>query len=70
MNELNFDIISLNTRGLGDLTKRKKIFNYVKKRVSRRRIILLQETHTACKMMKKLDQSIWVWKGISNILTW
>ena len=31
MNELNFDVISLNTRGLGNFAKRKKNFNYVKK---------------------------------------
>ena len=46
MNEQNFDAISLNTRGLGNFIKRKKIFNYVKKHVSRRGIILLQETHS------------------------
>ena len=54
MNELNFDVISLNTRGLGNFTKRKKIFNYVNKHVSRRGIILLQETHS----MQK-DEKVW-----------
>ena len=49
MNELNFDVISLNTRGLGNFTKQKKIFNYVKKRVSQRGIILLWETHSVQK---------------------
>ena len=49
MNELNFNVISLNTRALGNFAKRKKIFNYVKKHVSRRGIILLQETHSVQK---------------------
>ena len=55
MNELNFDVISLNTRSLGNFTKRKKIFKYVKKHVSRRDIILLQETHS----MQK-DEKVWI----------
>ena len=54
MNELNFDVISLNTRGLGNFAKRKKIFNYVKKHVSRRGIVLLQETHSVQK-----DEKVW-----------
>ena len=54
MNELNFDVISLNTRGLGNFVKRKKVFNYVKKHVSRRGIILLQETHSVQK-----DEKVW-----------
>ena len=49
MNELNFDVLSLNTRGLGNFTKWNKIFNYLKKRVSRRGIIVLQETHNVQK---------------------
>ena len=53
MNELNFDVISLSTRGLGNFTKRKKIFNHVKKHVSRRGIIL-QETHSVQK-----DKEVW-----------
>ena len=54
MNELNFDVISLNTRGLGNFTKRKKIFNHVKKHISRRGIILLRETHSVQK-----DEKVW-----------
>ena len=54
MNELNFDVISLNTRGLGNFMKRKKIFNYVKKHVSQRGIVLLQETHCVPK-----DEKVW-----------
>ena len=69
MNELNFDIISLNTRGLGNYVKQKKIVNYVKKQVSRRGIILLQQTQCT-KGRKSMDQSIWMRKGVSNILTW
>ena len=60
MNELNFNVISLNTRGLGNFTKQKKIFNYVKKHFSRRGIILLQETHSVQKDEKVLtNQSEW-----------
>ena len=54
MNELNFDVISLTTRGFGNFTKRKKIFNYLKKHVSRRFIILHQETHSVQK-----DEKVW-----------
>ena len=49
MAAFNFDIISLNTAGLGDFTKRRKLFNYMKKNVSRNGIILLQETHSVKK---------------------
>ena len=49
MNELNFDVISLNTRGLGNFAKRKKIFNYVKNMYLEGGIILLQETHSVQK---------------------
>ena len=54
MAELNLDIISLNTAGLGDFTKRRKIFNYLKKHVSRRGIVFLQETHSVRK-----DEKLW-----------
>ena len=46
MGELNLDIISLNTAGLGDFTKRRKIFSYLKEHVSREGIVFLQETHS------------------------
>ena len=48
MAELNLDIISLNTAGLGDFTKHRKIFNYLKKHVSRK------ETHSVRK-----DEMLW-----------
>ena len=54
MAELNFDIISLNTAGLGDFTKRRKIFNYLKQHVSRKGIVFLQETHSVRK-----DEKLW-----------
>ena len=53
MGDLDFDIISLNARGLRDFTKRREVFNYEKK-VSRRGIIFLQETHSVLK-----DEKVW-----------
>ena len=55
MAELNLDIISLNTAGLGDFTKCRKIFNYLKKHVSRNRIVFLQETHSVRK-----NENLWI----------
>ena len=54
MAELNFDVISLNTAGLGDFIKRRKVFNYLKKHVSRKGIVFLQETHSLRK-----DEKMW-----------
>ena len=54
MAELNLDIISLNTAGLGDFTKHREIFNYLKKHVSRKGIVFLQETHSVRK-----DENLW-----------
>ena len=69
MAELNLDIISLNTAGLGDFTKRRKIFNYLKKHVSRKGAVFLQETQ--CKKGQKfVDKPVWLWRQINDILTW
>ena len=54
MDDLGFDILSLNVRGLGDHTKRRKIFNYAKKHISRKGVIFLQETHSVQK-----DEHVW-----------
>ena len=54
MVDLNTDIISLNTAGLGDYTKRRKIFNYLKKQVSSEGVLFLKETHSVQK-----DEKIW-----------
>ena len=54
MVELNLNIISLSTAGLGHFTKRRKIFNYLKKHVSRKGIVFLQETHSVRK-----DENLW-----------
>ena len=54
MVDLNIEIISLNTAGLGDNTKRRKIFNYLKKQVSFKGVVFLQETHSVQK-----DEKIW-----------
>ena len=49
MVDLKIDIISLNTAGLGDYAKRRKIFNYLKKQVSCKGVVFLQETHSVQK---------------------
>ena len=54
MAELSFGILSLNTAGLGDYEKRRKVFNCAKQQTSRNGIIFLQETHTT-----KNDDTVW-----------
>ena len=54
MAELNLYVISLNTAGMGDFKKRRKIFNYLKKQVSRKGTVFLQETHSVRK-----DENLW-----------
>ena len=41
-----FDVLSLNTAGIGDNFKGRKIFNYLKKSCSSKGKVLLQETHS------------------------
>ena len=45
----SFDVVTLNVRGLRDYTKRKKIFQYLKKQTTSKGIVFLQETHTCIK---------------------
>ena len=47
--ECVFDVFILNTAGIGDNFKRRKIFNYLKKSCSSKGIILLQETHSTAR---------------------
>ena len=54
MVDLNIDVISLNTAGLGERTKRRKIFNCLKKQVSCKGVVFLQKTHSVQK-----DEEIW-----------
>ena len=54
MDDLDFDILSLNVRGSGDHTKRRKIFNYAKKHVSREGVIYQQETYSV-----QNDEQVW-----------
>ena len=54
MVDLNIDIISLYTAGLGDYTKRRKIFNYLKEQVSCKGVIFLHKTHSV-----QEDKKIW-----------
>ena len=55
MGDLDFDILSLNVRGLRDYTKRRKIFHYAEKHVSRKGVIFLQETHS----VQEDDEQVW-----------
>ena len=50
-----FDILCLNTAGIGDSTKRRKLFNYAKKHTSFAGIVFLQETHSSEK-----NERLWV----------
>ena len=50
-----FDILSLNTTGIGDSIKRRKLFNYAKKHTSSAGIVFLQETHSSEK-----NERLWV----------
>ena len=44
--DLNFDVLTLNVKGLRDYRKRRKIFNYIKKHILPEGIFFLQETHS------------------------
>ena len=52
MIECEFDVLSLNTDGIGDSFKRRKVFNYLKKNSSSKAVIFLQETHSVKKKGK------------------
>ena len=52
MIESEFDVLSLNTAGIGDSFKRRKVFNYLKKNSSSKAVIFLQETHSVKKKGK------------------
>ena len=60
MDDLNFDILSWNVRGLGDYQKRCKLFNWVKKHRSKKAIVFMQETHLSDKTGKQWEQ---LWRG-------
>ena len=54
MIECEFDVLSLNTAGIGDSFKRRKVFNYLKENSSSKAVIFLQETHSV-----KNKEKIW-----------
>ena len=60
MGESNFDILTWNVRGLGNYGKRRKIFNWIKKHISKEAIVLLQETHSTEIIEKQWEQ---LWRG-------
>ena len=43
MAQLEFESITYNAKGLGDECKRKKIFNYMKKKTSSSALVMIQE---------------------------
>ena len=45
----DLDIVSLNTRGIAGYEKRRKVFNFLKKKSSSSGIIFAQETHSSKK---------------------
>ena len=49
---LDFDILTLNTRGIGGYKKRKKVFNFLRKHSSRNANIFLKETHSTANCEK------------------
>ena len=55
---VDFEILSYNTRGIGDEAKRKKIFNFFKRNSSGKSIIFLQETHST-KQVENLWRHQW-----------
>ena len=55
---VDFEILSYNTRGIGDEAKRKKIFNYTERNSSGKPIIFLQETHST-KQVENLWRHQW-----------
>ena len=46
MTRFDFEIICYSARGIADEKKRKKIFNYLKKKSSTKAIIFVQESHS------------------------
>ena len=60
MDDLNFDILSWNLRGLWDYQKQRKLFNWVKKHMSNNAIVFMQETYSFDKTGKQWEQ---LWRG-------
>ena len=54
MSGQNCDLISLNTAGLRDYEKRRKVFHYLRQQTIKSAIIFMQETHTI-----KSDEKVW-----------
>ena len=52
MIECEFDVLSLNSAGIGDSFKQHKVFNYLKKDSLSKAVIFLQETHSVKKKEK------------------
>ena len=59
MSQVDFEVVSHNVNGIGDDRKRRKIFNFIKKRTSSKAVVCsvvcLQETHSNPKMRNYLN---------------
>ena len=62
MTQLDFEIICYIARGIADEKKRKKIFNYLKKKFSTKAIIFIQESHS-----DKNSKKLWRYQERGNI---
>lgn len=51
LNTFNFQILSLNVRGLGEFKKNKKVFNWLYKHDGHKGVSFLQETHSSQNVM-------------------
>ena len=60
MSQIDFEIVSHNVNGIGDDCKRRKIFNFMKKRTSSKALVCLQETHSTPKNEKLFEYQ---WRG-------
>ena len=56
---VDFEILSYNTRGIGDEGKRKKIFNYVKRNTSSKSIIFIHKIHHSTRRVENLWRHQW-----------
>ena len=52
-NQLNFNFLSNNVKGLQSTKKRLKLFNFFKNKISPKDIIFLQDTHSSIETEQK-----------------
>ena len=62
---ISFDILSLNTRGIRDDLKRRKVFEWLKNYTTKESIIFIQESHSTQDIEKLWSQQ---WLSKENII--